>query len=85
MIFPEVFTPVKKSVQAWIQLNPETRQNIFSWKNIFQVYHDNILSRDPLARVIRDRSMLEMVKNGNSVSQYEMWQYLTHMLADQKL
>lgn len=84
-LFPEVFLPLNKSIQSWIQLNPETRKNIFTWKNIFHTYHDDILAHDPLARVIRDRSILEMVSSGNTNSQYEIWQYLTRMLADQKL
>ena len=84
-VFPEVFQPVQKAVRAWLQLDTQTQQNVFTWKHIFHTYHNNLLANEPRARAIRDGSILEMVRTGASASQYEVWQYLTRMLADQKL
>lgn len=84
-IFPEVFEPIKKAVKAWIQLDTNTQQGIPTWKNIFHTYHNNLLANNPQARAIRDAAILEMVRSGNTASQYEIWQYLTRILADQKL
>jgi hypothetical protein len=83
--FPDVFVPLQKAMSAWLQLDPQTQQNVFTWKHIFHTYHNNLLANEPRARAIRDGSILEMVRTGASSSQYEMWQYLTRMLADQKL
>jgi hypothetical protein len=84
-VFPEVFDPIKKAVKAWIQLDTNTQQGIPTWKNIFHTYHNNLLTGNPQARAIRDAAILEMVRSGNTTSQYEIWQYLTRILADQKL
>lgn len=83
--FPEVFLPVKKWVQSWLQLDSQATQWVTSWKNIFHTYHNDLLNNNPLARVVRDKSILEMIQSGSTTSQYEIWQYLTRMLADQKL
>ncbi len=85
LIFPEVFWPLQEAVSSWTQLDPRAQQNISSWKNIFHTYHNNLLAGDGRARIIRDKSILEMVRSGSTSANYEVWQYLTRMLSDQKL
>ncbi len=43
------------------------------------------MAGEPRARIIRDKSILDMIKSGNTSANYEVWEYLTRMLADQKL
>ena len=45
----------------------------------------NFITANPRARIVRDKAILEMVRTGNTGAYYEMWQYLTQMLANQKL
>lgn len=85
LVFPEVFQPLQDAVSSWTQLDPRAQQNVYSWKNIFHTYHNNLLAGEPRARVIRDKTILEMVRSGSTTPNYEIWQYLTRMLADQKL
>lgn len=85
LVFPEVFEPIEDAVSSWTQLDPRAQQNVYSWRNIFHTYHNNLLAGEPRARVIRDKTILEMVRSGSTTPNYEVWQYLTRMLADQKL
>ncbi|MBP7773884.1 hypothetical protein KA071_02220 [Candidatus Gracilibacteria bacterium] len=83
--FPEVFLPLEHAIQAWIQLDTDVQETGYSWANIFRTYHTQLLKGDARARVIRDKSILEMIKSGSTDSSLETWEYLTQMLASQKL
>ena len=83
--FPEVFWPLEKAINAWIQTDTDVTDNILTWKGIFRTYHMNFITANPRARIVRDKAILEMVRTGNTGAYYEMWQYLTQMLANQKL
>ena len=85
LVFPDVFWPIQQAVSSWTQLDPHAQQNVYSWKNIFHTYHNNLLAGDGRARIVRDKSILEMVRSGSTSANYEVWQYLTRMLSDQKL
>lgn len=83
--FPEVFLPLEHAVQAWIQLDTDVQETGYSWANIFRAYHTQLIKWDARARVIRDKSILDMIKSGSTTSSLETWEYLTQMLASQKL
>lgn len=83
--FPEVFIPLEHAVQSWQQLDPDAQEVGYSWANIFRTYHAQLLSGDARAGVVRDKSILEMIKSGTTGSSLEIWGYLTQMLASQKL
>jgi len=83
--FPAVFSPLEHAVQAWMQLNIGKQDTGYSWISIFRTYHIQLLNGDPRARATRDKSILEMIKTWNTVSSLEIWDYLTQMLASQKL
>ena len=61
--FPDVFTPLEHALQAWIQLDPEAQDQEYSWENIFRTYHIQLLRGDSRARVIRDKSILGMIRS----------------------
>lgn len=82
--FPEIFVPLEHAVQAWLQIDTQTEAGN-SWMSIFRVYHAQILAADPRARVVRDKAILELIQSGTIVSSLEIWEYLTQMLASQKL
>lgn len=71
--FPEVFIPLEHAIQAWQQLDPDAQELGYSWANIFRTYHAQLLSGDARAGVVRDKSILEMIKNGTTVSSLEIW------------
>lgn len=83
--FPEVFIPLDNALQAWIQIDTDTSDTDVSWNSIFRSYHAWLLIGEPRARVIRDKSILEMIQSGTTVSSIETWGYLTQMLEKQKL
>lgn len=83
--FPEVFLPLEHAVRSWIQLDSDVQEVGYSWTNIFSTYHNQLLKGDVRARVVRDKSILEMIKTSRTVSSLEIWEYLTQMLASQKL
>lgn len=82
--FPQIFVPLEHAVQAWLQIDTRTEVSD-SWASVFRVYHAQILAGDARARVVRDKAILEMIKSGTIVSSLEVWEYLTQMLASQKL
>lgn len=61
--FPDVFIPLEHALQAWIQLDPEVENQEYSWENIFRTYHIQLLRGDARARVIRDKSILGMIRS----------------------
>lgn len=83
--FPEVFVPLERATQAWLQIGKSTENNDYSWASVFRIYHAQLLAWDARARVIRDKAILEMIQSGTTVSSREIWGYLTQMLASQKL
>jgi hypothetical protein len=83
--FPEIFLPLEHAIQSWMQLDSDAQESGYSWASIFQTYHIQLIKWDFRARVIRDKSILEMIKSGTTVSSLEIWEYLTQMLASQKL
>ncbi len=83
--FPEVFLPLERATQAWLQIDKNNDKNDYSWTSVFRTYHMQLISNDPRARVIRDKAILEMIQSWTTVSSIEIWDYLTRMLASQKL
>ncbi len=83
--FPEVFLPLERATQAWLQIGKSTENNDYSWASVFRIYHAQLLAWDARARVIRDKAILEMIQSGTTVSSMEIWWYLTQMLASQQL
>lgn len=83
--FPEVFVPLERATQSWLQIGKSTENNDYSWASVFRIYHAQLLAWDARARVIRDKAILEMIQSGTTVSSREIWGYLTQMLASQKL
>lgn len=83
--FPEVFTPLEHAIQAWMQLDEDAQDTAYSWTNIFRTYHTQLLKWDVRARVVRDKSILEMIKTWTTTSSLEVWEYLIQMMASQKL
>jgi|GEM_PF-4712019 len=68
-----------------MQLDSEAQEIGSSWSSVFRTYHTQLIAGDARARVVRDKSILEMIKSGTTVSSLEIWGYLTQMLASQKL
>lgn len=71
--FPEVFLPLERATQAWLQIGKSTENNDYSWASVFRIYHAQLLSGDARARVIRDKAILEMIQSGTTVSSTEIW------------
>ncbi len=83
--FPDVFTPLEHALQAWMQLDTGVQDAEYSWASIFRTYHMQLLHGDARARVTRDKWILAMIRSWNTTSSLEVWNYLTQMLASQKL
>jgi len=55
----------------------------FSWESIFQKYHLDVLSGDPIAVNTRDNAIVTMIQSSQKPT-YEMWLYLTFILSKEK-
>jgi hypothetical protein len=42
--FPEVFLPLERATQAWIQIGKSTENNDHSWASVFRIYHTQLLA-----------------------------------------
>lgn len=85
MLFPQVFSTMKDAINAWMLMNTGRYTLRTDWIDIFRTYHVQRIQRNFLANSIRDKSILEMVKNGKSDENYAIWGFLTKMLASQNL
>lgn len=85
MLFPQVFSTMKDAINAWMLMNTGRYTLRTDWIDIFRTYHMQRIQRNFLANSIRDKSILEMVKNGKSDENYAIWGFLTKMLASQNL
>jgi hypothetical protein len=83
--FPDIFLPLERAIQSWIQMGKSTQNNDYSWASIFRIYHTQLITGDARARANRDKAILEMIQLGTTVSSVEIWWFLTEMLASQKL
>lgn len=85
MLFPQVFSTMKDAISVWMLMNTGKYTFRTDWIDIFRTYHMQRIQRNFLANSIRDKSILEMVKNGKSDESYAIWGFLTKMLASQNL
>ncbi len=83
--FPETFITLQRDVYSWIQMDPDLQDTSHSWDNIFRRYHMQLIAKDEKAQTVRDKAILNMIKSANTSSYMELWMYLSHMLASQKL
>lgn len=42
--FPEIFLPLERATQAWIQIGKSTENNDYSWASVFRIYHAQLLA-----------------------------------------
>ncbi|MFA6079869.1 MAG: hypothetical protein WC753_00080 [Candidatus Gracilibacteria bacterium] len=82
IIDPTIFEGLEDPLLMWVRKNSNPDAS-FSWESVFQKYHLNVLSGNPLAINIRDSSILEMIRSSDDPT-YEMWLYLTFILGKEK-
>jgi len=83
--FPDVFESLNRMVQSWVKSKKAEQQIAVSWQDIFAIYHDDIITDNPRAKVKRDNAILQMIRTGQAEATYDVWKYLTNMLAKQKI
>jgi len=81
-IDPNMFEWLEEPLLMWAKKNSNPDFSL-SWESIFQKYHSDVLSNNPLAISIRDKSILDMIQTSNNPT-YEMWLYLAFILWKEK-
>lgn len=83
--FPDVFIPLQRMIQSWVKGKKSEQQIALTWQDIFAIYHDDIINENPRAKVKRDNAILQMIRTSKADATYDVWKYLTNMLAKQKI
>lgn len=77
-----IFIGLEEPLILWAKEHSNLEVN-YSWESIFQKYHFDVLSNDPLAINTRDNSILTMIQSTQKPT-YEMWLYLAFILSREK-
>ncbi len=81
-IDPNIFIGLEEPLILWAKKNSNLVIT-YSWESIFQKYHFDVLSNDPLAITTRDNTILAMIQSSQRPT-YEMWSYLTFILSKEE-